>query len=114
MEEANARAAKAILEPQNSGETGVLDLHGLYVKEAEVAAKTFLQRQRKAGRFREVEIITGTGHHSSDHQAKIKVGLNKLKCGSCSFASPDMFFFVFFFESKRNGKPWARPVLLRR
>lgn len=73
MEEANAKAAQAILRPQNSDATGVLDLHGLHVTEAEEATKAFLLRQQRARHFREVEIITGAGHHSNGHLAKIKV-----------------------------------------
>lgn len=78
MEEANARAVQAILQPQNSDETGILDLHGLYVKEAEAATKDFIDEQQKARRFLEVTIITGAGHHSVHHQAKIKVTTYRL------------------------------------
>lgn len=78
MEEANARAVQAILQPQNSNETGILDLHGLYVKEAESATKHFILEQQRAKRFLEVEIITGAGRHSVDHQAKIKVLMQSL------------------------------------
>lgn len=73
MEEANERAAQAILGLQKSDQTGVLDLHGLYVKEAEAATSSFLLAQQRAKRFQEVEIVTGAGHHSSHQQAKIKV-----------------------------------------
>lgn len=73
MKEANARAAQVILKPQNSHETGILDVHGLYVQEAEEATNAFLLQQQRARRFQEVEFITGAGHHSAHHQAKIKV-----------------------------------------
>lgn len=81
MEKANAKAAQAILKPQNSDRTGVLDLHGLYVAEATEAATNFLVKQQKAKKFREVEIITGAGHHSQGHHAKIKPAVEKLVSG---------------------------------
>lgn len=81
MEKANARAAEAIIKPQNSDRTGVLDLHGLYVAEATEAATNFLMKQQKARNFGEVEIITGAGHHSQGHHAKIKPAIEKLVSG---------------------------------
>lgn len=81
MEQANAKAAQAIIKPQNADKTGVLDLHGLYVAEATDAAKAFLEKQQKAKRFREVEIITGAGHHSEGHHAKIRPAIERLISG---------------------------------
>jgi DNA-nicking Smr family endonuclease len=73
MEEANAAAVRAILEPQRYMETGCLDLHGLHVAEAEAASRDFVQQQLALRQFSEIEIITGAGHHSSGQVAKIKV-----------------------------------------
>lgn len=81
MEQANQKAAQAILKPQNSDKTGVLDLHGLYVAEAEEATKAFLLKHQKAKIFREVEVITGAGHHSQGHHAKIRPAIEKLISG---------------------------------
>lgn len=81
MDKANARAAEAIIKPQNSDRTGVLDLHGLYVSEATEAATKFLVRQQKVKEFGEVEIITGAGHHSQGQHAKIKPAIEKLVSG---------------------------------
>eukprot|EP00953_Heterococcus_sp_UTEX-ZZ885_P000564 828-Heterococcus_DN1.PRE.1 len=72
MEEANAAAVRAILEPQRYMETGCLDLHGLHVAEAEAASRDFVQQQLALRQFSEIEIITGAGHHSSGQVAKIK------------------------------------------
>jgi DNA-nicking Smr family endonuclease len=76
MEEANASAVRAILEPQRYTETGCLDLHGLHVAEAEAASRDFVQQQLALRQFSEIEIITGAGHHSSGQVAKIKVSQN--------------------------------------
>lgn len=81
MEQANAKAAEAIIKPQDADRTGVLDLHGLYVAEATEATKAFLERQQKAKRFREVEVITGAGHHSDGHHAKIRPAIERLISG---------------------------------
>lgn len=80
MEEANKQAVRAILQPQNSEGTGVLDLHGLYVKEAEEATKAFLLEQQRAKRFGAVEVITGAGHHSDGQEAKIRVRWVRAPC----------------------------------
>lgn len=81
MEQANAKAAEAIIKPQNADKTGVLDLHGLYVAEATEAARDFLEKQQKAKRFRKVEIITGAGHHSEGLHAKIRPAVERLVSG---------------------------------
>lgn len=70
-DELNALAVKAILEPQRSASTGVLDLHGLFVHEAEDATREFL-RSAHAPPTGEVKIITGRGIHSAHHVAKVK------------------------------------------
>lgn len=67
MDEANAKAAKLILEPQKSVLTGELDLHGLYLKEALAATEVFLTfwlTQNRRDKRTTVLIITGAGHHS--------------------------------------------------
>ena len=67
MEKANWRAARAILKPQRSKETGKLDLHGLYAEEAKAATLEFLNHWRdlpKCNRPETVQIITGAGNHS--------------------------------------------------
>ncbi|CAM9334928.1 unnamed protein product [Ectocarpus sp. 4 AP-2014] len=81
MEAANEKAAEAIIKPQKSEKTGVLDLHGLYVAEATEATASFLHFQKKAKKFREVKVITGAGHHSQGHQAKIRPAIEKLISG---------------------------------
>ncbi|KAG5192376.1 hypothetical protein JKP88DRAFT_351974 [Tribonema minus] len=74
MEEANARAVRAIVDPQRAEETGCLDLHGLRVAEAEAVTRDFLLDHRNRGQFEELEVITGAGNHSTNHKAKIKHG----------------------------------------
>ena len=67
MEKANWRAARAILKPQKSKQTGKLDLHGLYAEEAKVATLEFLNHWKdlpKHNRPETVQIITGAGNHS--------------------------------------------------
>eukprot|EP00903_Cladosiphon_okamuranus_P010047 g9526.t1 len=81
MEQANEKAVEAIIKPQNADRTGVLDLHGLYVAEATEATKAFLEKQQRAKRFREVEVITGAGHHSEGHHAKIRPAIERLISG---------------------------------
>eukprot|EP00953_Heterococcus_sp_UTEX-ZZ885_P019476 10869-Heterococcus_DN1.PRE.1 len=78
MEEANAAAVRAILEPQRYMETGCLDLHGLHVAEAEAASRDFVQQQLALRQFSEIEIITGAGHHSSGQVAKIKPAVERI------------------------------------
>ena len=61
MEQANKDAVNAILAPQQSANTGCIDLHGLYVQEALDATDEFLQFHMSKGNFGVVEIITGAG-----------------------------------------------------
>ena len=65
MEDANARAARLILEPQDIFRTGCIDLHGLFVQEAIEASNDFLNYWSDKRKNRDyVVIITGAGHHS--------------------------------------------------
>lgn len=67
MKEANWRAARAMLKPQKSKQTGKLDLHGLYRAEAVAGTLEFLDYWKALPREKRpetVEIITGAGNHS--------------------------------------------------
>ena len=77
MEDANRRAADAIVAPQDARATRKLDLHGLYVREAEDATRALVAHFRGKGGAT-LEIVTGAGHHSKDHHAKIKPAIEAL------------------------------------
>jgi DNA-nicking Smr family endonuclease len=76
MDSANAAAAAAVLDPQAWRTSPKIDLHGLYVAEAEAATRAFLDAHRPsaeghhhmhgaaAASSLELEIVTGAGHHS--------------------------------------------------
>mmetsp|Transcript_30273 Transcript_30273/g.52495 ORF Transcript_30273/g.52495 Transcript_30273/m.52495 type:complete len:97 (+) Transcript_30273:3-293(+) len=72
------RAVEELMKTQRSYEKGVIDLHGLYVKEATQVTRDFLEKVKSTGRLSEVEIITGRGRHSEGHRAKIKPAIAAL------------------------------------
>lgn len=71
MEEANQRAAEEILKPQNLETSSKIDLHGLLVAEAVDATLHFVRAAKAAGTLRQLEIITGAGHHSSKDKGPV-------------------------------------------
>lgn len=77
MDEANSRAVEELMKTQRHYEQGVIDLHGLYVKEAQEVTKEFLKKVQSAG-LSQAEIITGQGHHSEGHHAKIKPAIKSM------------------------------------
>lgn len=72
--EANKKATKLILEPQNWQISGEIDLHGLYLEEATEATLEFLKYWSKkvSSGARIVLVITGAGHHSENRKAVIR------------------------------------------
>ena len=73
MEQANARAVRAVIDPQRleKSDTDTIDLHGLFVKEAVAETTAFVQRAMQLRVLQTVHIITGQGHHSvvKEHSA---------------------------------------------
>ena len=70
MKRAHRRAAQCILEPQEWRTSGKLDLHGLFVREAEAAVREFLAAYKKGD---SVEMIV-TGHRAwVRRQASVKL-----------------------------------------
>jgi|EP00945_MAST-04E_sp_MAST-4E-sp1_P000475 DNA-nicking Smr family endonuclease len=69
MENANAECVKVIVKPQRMERCGRVDLHGLFLKEAEAVVNQFLDHHIRGRAYKQVEIITGAGHHSvhKDH-----------------------------------------------
>ncbi|NRA46870.1 MAG: DUF1771 domain-containing protein [Oligoflexales bacterium] len=65
MHEMNALVVKSIIDPQQSEKTGIIDLHGLFVKEAETAVKDFLKHHLRNQKKNYLEIITGAGNNSA-------------------------------------------------
>jgi hypothetical protein len=79
MNRQNALAMKAILSPQQWDTIPKLDLHGLYVSEAEKAVREMMSVWRKKqSSSQSVEIITGAGHHSEGHHAKIRPAIERV------------------------------------
>ena len=86
MERAHRRATQCILEPQEWRTSRKLDLHGLFVREAETAVRDFLAAYESGD---SVEIVTGAGHHSKggESHAKIKPAVESIltKAAICKF-----------------------------
>lgn len=79
MHEMNELVVKNILEPQQWKKTGIIDLHGLFVKEAELAVKDFLSFHLKSQHRNYLEIITGAGNNSVvKHQPVIRPAVESL------------------------------------
>lgn len=72
----NAEAAAAILKNRNAGKGDLyLDLHGLYVAEAERFTTERLDKVASStaqGAHAELELIPGAGHHSAGGKAAVK------------------------------------------
>ena len=65
----HARAAATIFAYRNEGHAETfIDLHGLLVDEA----LRFLTQRLDALKQGDLEVVTGAGHHSENHVAKIK------------------------------------------
>ena len=78
-DDANRRAAKLILEPQNWQTSKEIDLHGLYLDEAMDATREFIRHWSKKTLRREtVLIITGAGNHSENKKAVIRPTVEEL------------------------------------
>eukprot|EP01068_Selenidium_serpulae_P001514 Selendium_serpulae@DN1659_c0_g1_i1.p1 len=78
MEVVNNKAAKEIFifnnsKPENKSRTNPqIDLHGLYVKEAQLYLTQALNSFEKNGKNKTLTIITGAGNHSHRNKPKIK------------------------------------------
>ena len=72
MKQKNHDASVAIYHHRNDGKGEYyLDLHGLYVEEAIGFLDERLKKLESA-KGKDLELITGAGHHSADHVAHIK------------------------------------------
>lgn len=79
MEEMNQKAALAILTIQKSEKTGIIDLHGLFVREAETAVHKFLDYHQSHLEKNYLEIITGAGNNSiKKHHPVIRPAIAKI------------------------------------
>ena len=79
MHEMNALVVKSIIDPQQSEKTGIIDLHGLFVKEAEEAVKDFLKYHLRTKKRNYLEIITGAGNNSTvKNQPVIRPAIQKI------------------------------------
>ena len=80
-EKAGREAAETIFKIKNQG-YGVnqMDLHGLFVEDAERFVLERLKKTREAikNKVFALEIITGAGHHSENNTAKIKPAIEKI------------------------------------
>ena len=71
----HAAAAETIFQYRNGDKPKTfIDLHGLLVDEA----LSYLGRRLDALKTGDLEVVTGAGHHSADHVAKIKPAAIKL------------------------------------
>jgi len=77
MERANANAAALILD-QGWRDSRSLDLHGLYVAEAEAAAREAVEFFGMGAKGTTFEIVTGAGHHSVGNNAKVRPVIERL------------------------------------
>ena len=90
MEEENRKAVAAILSQQPWKDSPKIDLHGLYVEEAKHAVQDFLDHHTKGGKFKDVEIVVGAGHHSKDHKSHIGPAVESLlKAKHLAYHHPD-------------------------
>ena len=86
QDDANRKAAKLILQPQNWQTSGEIDLHGLHLDEAMDATRGFLKHwsKQKASSISSsisrntVLVITGAGRHSENHKAVIRPKVEQL------------------------------------
>lgn len=71
--EFNQKASDEIFRFRNEGKGDLcIDLHGQYVEEALSLLESRLSRLLRDGHVDRLQCITGAGHHSKDHIAKIK------------------------------------------
>ncbi|KAL4078340.1 hypothetical protein V8B97DRAFT_1254624 [Scleroderma yunnanense] len=78
MEGLNNLASAQIFKAKNpDGETGRVDLHNLYVKEALSYAEKAIEKAREQSRS-QIQFIVGKGLHSEGNEAKIKPALKEL------------------------------------
>jgi len=78
MEEAGLKAARAIFDGKNKKQPeGVIDLHGLQVKDAEMIVTEQIEKAKKKG-MAELKIIIGAGHHSDANGPKVGPAVKKL------------------------------------
>ena len=77
MKSSNKKAEEAIIKPQKINQSGIIDLHGLYLSEAINIIKQILKRKKKL-KFKELKIITGLGNHSHNNIPKIKPAIIKI------------------------------------
>lgn len=78
LEEEEEKAARRIFKRKNTGYgLDQMDLHGLHLDEAMAHVSERLKRL-EAGDVASVELITGAGHHSEGHRAKIKPAVEAL------------------------------------
>lgn len=70
MEAANQRAVAEIMGYQNL-EENTLDLHGLLVKEAVDCTRTFVNKHKASGKFKQLCIIPGAGNHSDPKKGAV-------------------------------------------
>lgn len=81
QDDTNKKASNLILQSQNWQTSGEIDLHGLFVNEAIDAATAFLKywcKKSNSKNRKTVLVITGAGHHSSDHKAVIRPKVEEL------------------------------------
>lgn len=71
MKRYNRQASHSIINRQNISQTGIVDLHGLYLNEAMVLIKNFIN-QRTKHKFSRLKIITGSGQHSNNNTPVLK------------------------------------------
>ena len=80
MDDYNRQASEYIFRANNSTgrvETDCIDLHGLYVQEAEDMLEKRIRADQAAGQTH-LHAIVGQGHHSAGHVQKIKPKVEEL------------------------------------
>lgn len=71
MKRYNRQASQSIISRQNISQTGIVDLHGLYLNEAMALIKKLI-KQRTKHKFSKLKIITGSGQHSDNNTPVLK------------------------------------------
>jgi hypothetical protein len=77
MDAENGRARGAIFSGQNWRGDRSVDLHGLFVEEAKGVVETVLDYFAQCPPPVDFVVVTGAGHHSSNHQPLIKPMVEK-------------------------------------
>lgn len=79
MEKANHEAAQLYCKRNNENRTdGMIDLHGLFVKEAIEVVENSIQNLKQQNKSKTLVFIVGMGNHSTDHIPKIKPAVEDL------------------------------------